>query len=123
MACPYIYIPPHADDAPPDPAVHGPHLHPHPHPHQQQQYEEEETLPFHPYYHPYAAAAAAHDGLVLCNAQASEDVADFYRRDNPLIRFNRAGALGARCLPPAWCVLVGWLRWVGGGEKGGFDSR
>lgn len=38
------------------------------------------------------------------NAQTGEDVADFYRRDNPLVRFNRAGAVGARCLPPARCV-------------------
>lgn len=45
--------------------------------------------------------------LVLCkNAQTGEDVADFYRRDNPLVRFNRAGAVGARCLPPARCVCV-----------------
>lgn len=58
-------------------------------------------------------------GGLLCNAQMSEDVADFYRRDNPLVRFNRAGAVGARCLPPAWCVFfVGGLMFgvmVGGG--------
>ena len=100
----------HADDDlahdAPRGGFHGPYPHP---PQQPPPLEEEETLPLHPY-----PATTAGDGsgggggggggggLVLCNAQASEDVSDFYRRDNPLIRFNRAGALGARCLPPAW---------------------
>lgn len=67
---------------------------------------------------PSSSSSLGGGGLVLlCNAQSSEDVADFYRRDNPFVRFNRAGAIGARCLPPAWYVrdvmecsgcLVGW---------------
>lgn len=79
----------------------GPYPHPPPHP-PPPPLEEEETLPLHPYPATTAGDGSGGGGLVLCNAQASEDVSDFYRRDNPLIRFNRAGALGARCLPPAW---------------------